>query len=217
MSKRSLTDPSRQLRHFVITCSSDPLTNESFEDPADGAAATDALDLRVQRALTAIDGSIGSNNLRFRIAQLEQGENPDSEQSGVHLHAYVEVFSSVRIRTVWRALPYARVRPRLFRRSTARDYCTPSKGKHLSELLPDGYDPTHLAGPWTVGEWRPDGPDDDVSDSPLDAAVDLVMEGYSMREVAKQFPRVWVRWHRGLRDLSETAGGSSPWTRDGGI
>lgn len=208
MSSRSLADPGRQIRHFVITMSVNPLTGEGWSDPAEGDLHSDLLHAEIQQALTALDGAVGPSNVRFRTAQLELGENPDEDLSGLHVHAYLEAFTSVRLRTVWRALPYARVRPRLFRRSTARDYCSPHKGKHRDELLPCGFHPTFLAGPWTVGEWRPDGPDDDVTDSPLDAAVDLVVAGHDLREIARTFPRVWVRWSRGLRDLHEELFGS---------
>lgn len=207
-----LRDPNRQLRHFAITMSVHPCrAGTPFPDPADGDAATDLLDQYVQEALLALDGAVGPSNLRYRIAQLEIGLDPDREagRTGVHIQAYVECFSSVRLRTMWRSLPYARVEPRLFRRTTARDYCTPTKGKLSFDSdgreLPD---PTHLAGPWIVGTWRDDGMDDGITDSPLDAATDLIVEGQSPRTVARTFPRIWVRYGRGLRDLHESLWGS---------
>lgn len=198
-SKRDLKDPNRQLRHFTVTMSVHPVRNEPFPDPANGDDETDTLHQFVQESLRALDGSVGPANMRYRIAQLEVGENPDRDagQTGFHIQAYIEAYSSVRLRTMWRSLPFARVEPRLFRRTTARDYCTPSKA------LLSGFDPTHLAGPWIVGEWRDDRMDDTANDSPLDAATDLIVEGNSPRFVAARFPRVWVRYGRGLSDLYE--------------
>lgn len=209
---RAWNDPNRQLRHFVITMSGQPWDGEPWPDPLDADRNTDDLDEAIQRALMGLDTAFGSRNVRYRVAALEKGAKaekplPASEvvkpaKNGLHLQCYVETFTSVRLRTVWRALPFARVRPRKMGRDTAREYCLPAKG-----LVGVDFDPTHIAGPWEVGEWRASAADE-VTDSPLDAATRMVVEGFSLREVARAFPRVFVRHGAGLERLRDTLHGA---------
>ncbi len=209
---KAWNDPNRQRRHFAITMNVQPWDGAPWADPLDGDAQTDALDEAIQRALLCLDTAFGSRNVRYRVAALEKGakaEKPAKAQkvikpagNGLHLQCYVETFTSVRLRTVWRALPFARVRPRKMGRDTAREYCLPAKG-----LVGVDFDPTHIAGPWEVGEWRESAADERL-DSPLEAATRMVVEGFSLREVARAFPRVFVRHGAGLERLRDTLHGN---------
>ena len=213
MARRKSLDPSKMHRHFVVTMNVHPLTGDPFEDPADGLDATVALSEAVEASLRALDGVFG-RNLRYRVASLEKGSQSDSEDSedgeadsdsespkktGLHLQCYVETSQSIRLRTVWRGLPYAYVRPRRGLRDTARDYCFPDKGSPFV----GSYDPTHVAGPWEVGQWRESTPDEQ-EDDPLAAAISMVVQGRPLPEVALRFPRAFVIRSNGLVRLHRT-------------
>lgn len=208
MARRKSTDPSKQGRHFVVTMNVQPMTGEPFTDPCDGPGIAEEIEL----ALSCLDRVFGKN-LRYRIAQLEKGsksDKPEDEKieskaesskpahNGFHLQCYVETSQSIRLRTVWRGLPYAYVRPRRGLRDTAREYCMPEKG---SPFVGE-YDPTHIAGPWEVGEWR-ESDVDETSDDPLEVASRRIVNGDCWRSVAFDMPKTFVRHGRGLRDLHD--------------
>lgn len=212
MGKRS-HDPSRMHRHFVVTMNVHPQTGEVFPDPAEADSNTEVLDRLLRSAVQTLDSVFG-RNLRYRVAQLEKGSKSDAEDSaddeteadpeaphktGLHLQCYVETSQSIRLRTVWRGLPYAYVRPRRGLRDTARDYCFPDKGSPFV----GSYDPTHVAGPWEVGEWRESTPDEQ-EDDPLAAAIAMVVRGAPLPEVALRFPRAFVMRSNGLVRLHRT-------------
>lgn len=184
------------------------MTNEAWIDPCDG----DGLHEQVQDALKCLDGVFG-RNLRYRIAQIEKGSQSDetdnqdleakiekakSTHNGFHLQCYVESSQSIRLRTVWRGLPYAYVRPRRGLRDTAREYCMPEKG---SPFVGE-YDPTHIAGPFEVGEWR-ESDVDETSDDPLELAGRRLLAGECWRDIAFDMPKTFIMRGRGLRDLHD--------------
>jgi hypothetical protein len=200
-------------RHFVFTFNVHPMTGDPFPDPTDGLEATIKLDAMIQDSLSIIDRVFG-RNLRYRVAQLEKGSKSDAEdteddqgdptpekpdKTGLHLQGYVETAQSIRLRTVWRGVPFGYVRPRRALRDTARDYCFPEKGSPFV----GGYDPTHLAGPWEVGEWRESTPDE-REDDPLAAAINMIVRGSTLPEVAYRFPRAFVIRANGLVRLHRT-------------
>ena len=208
MARRKSLDPNKMSRHFVVTMLKQPMTNEPFTDPCDG----NGLHEEIQEALSCLDRVFGKN-LRYRIAQLEKGSQSDKPQSqdleseaesskssgnGFHLQCYVETTQSIRLRTVWRGIPYAYVRPRRGLRDTAREYCMPEKG---SPFVGE-YDPTHIAGPWEVGEWR-ESDVDETSDDPLEVASRRIVNGDCWRSVAFDMPKTFVRHGKGLRDLHD--------------
>ena len=203
MARKQSKDPSTQYRHFVITMSVHPITGEPFSDPCDGADATDELHEQIQDALRHLVGTCGSRDLSYAVAQLEKGSNSDKAENdgsnGLHLQCYLESRRSIRLRTMWRMLPFARVRPRKGLRDTAREYCLPHKGSPFNDSL----DATHIAGPWEFGEWRPSRADE-VSDDPYEAAIALALKGYTAQHIARVFPKVWVRHGRGLSHLIHT-------------
>lgn len=209
--RRKSIDPNRQNRHFVVTMNCHPRTQEAFPDPSDGDCATVLLSELIQDSIKCLDETFGKE-LRYRIVQLEKGEKADSKEdsqdetpndsTGIHLQAYIESFRSFRLRTVWRSLPYAYVRPRAGLRDTAREYCMPEKGSPFV----GHYDPTHIAGPWEVGEWRASD-SDETEDDPLEMATRFIIAGGDLRECASKWPKTFVRHGRGLRDLWLTLSG----------
>lgn len=209
----NFADPSRMHRHFVLTMNVHPQIGECFADPADGLDATEKLNFQIQDSLKILDSTFG-RNLRYRVAQLEKGAKSDTEdaedkkakpdpeaphKTGLHLQCYVETTQSIRLRTVWRSLPYAYVRPRRGLRDTARDYCFPDKGSPFV----GSYDPTHVAGPWEIGEWRVSTADEQ-EDDPLAAAIGLILSGERLPDVALRFPRAFVLRSNGLVRLHRT-------------
>jgi len=160
-----------------------------------------------------LDETFGKE-LKYRIVQLEKGEKSEDksdppkenapQSTGIHLQAYCEAHRSFRLRTVWRSLPFAYVRPRAGLRDTAREYCMPEKGSPFV----GGYDPTHLAGPWEVGHWRVSD-SDETGDDPLEMATRCIINGMPLYDIALRFPKTFVRHGRGLKDLWETLNGFS--------
>lgn len=208
MARRKSLDPNKQSRHFVVTMNVHPMTGEQFTDPCDG----EGLHEEIQESLSYLDRIFGKN-LRYRIAQLEKGTQSDKPEekkieseaettkpthNGFHLQCYVETSQSIRLRTVWRGIPYAYVRPRRGLRDTAREYCMPEKG---SPFVGE-YDPTHIAGPWEVGEWR-ESDVDETSDDPLEVAGRRLLAGDCWRDIAFDMPKTFIRNGRGLRDLHD--------------
>ena len=208
MPRRKSLDPNKMSRHFVVTMNVQPMTGEPFTDPCDGEGIAD----EILAALDNLDRIFGKN-LRYRIAQLEKGsksDKPEAEKieskaesskpahNGFHLQCYVETSQSIRLRTVWRGIPYAFVRPKRGLRDTAREYCMPEKG---SPFVGE-YDPTHIAGPWEVGEWR-ESDVDETSDCPLEVAGRRLIAGECWRDIAFDMPKTFIRHGRGLRDLHD--------------
>lgn len=213
MARRFSADPSRMHRHFVVTMNVHPQIGEGFADPADSPENSEKLNFQIQSSLDCLDRTFG-RSLRYRIAQLEKGSKSDAEntkedeaepdpeaphKTGLHLQCYVETTQSIRLRTVWRSLPYAYVRPRRALRDSARDYCTADKGSPFV----GSYDPTHVAGPWEVGEWRESTPDE-KEDDPLAAAIAMIVSGERLPDVALRFPRSFVIRSNGLVRLHRT-------------
>ena len=214
MARKKRTDPSQQFRHFVITMSVHPITGDEFPDPVDGLDATIALDEAIQDSIRHLTGIPGPRDLSYAVVQLEKGSNSDKAENegsnGLHLQCYLESRRSIRLRTMWRHLPYARVRPRKGLRDTAREYCLPHKGSPFHDTM----DATFIAGPWEFGEWRPSRADE-VSDDPYEAAIALVLKGHTAQDIARTFPKVWVRHGRGLSHLIHTLNdGDRLWNRE---
>lgn len=203
LARKKRTDPSTQYRHFVITMSVHPTTGEPFADPCDGEEASLRLTSQIDDSIRHLTGTVGSRDLSYAVVQLEKGSNSDKADNegsnGLHLQCYLESRRSIRLRTMWRWLPYARVRPRKGLRDTAREYCLPHKGSPFQDTM----DATFIAGPWEFGDWRPSRADE-VSDDPYEAAIALALKGYTAAHIARTFPKVWVRNGRGLSHLIHT-------------
>lgn len=73
----------------------------------------------------------------------------------------------------------------------ARDYCMKED--------------TRVGGPWEVGQWATQGQTRGLSD-----AVGALQAGASLREVAEQYPEVYIRHCRGLKDWMHTVGNKGP-------
>jgi len=191
-----------------------PITGEPFSDPMLGDRESVDLHEQIEDSLRHLVGSVGVRDLAYAVAQLEKGSNSDKADNegsnGLHLQCYLESHRSIRLRTMWRNLPYARVRPRKGLRDTARQYCFPNKGSPFN----DAVDPTVIAGPWEFGEWRPSRADE-ITDDPYQAAIDLALRGHTASDIARKFPKVWVRHGRGIVHLIQTLNdGDRLWNQD---
>lgn len=199
---RTSKDPSRQYRHFVITMSVHPTTGHPFSDPMDGETEAQEYHQQVDDSVRHLIGAIGHHDLSYAVVQLEKGSNSDKAENkgsnGLHLQCYIESSRSIRLRSMWRWLPYARVRPRKGLRDTAREYCLPHKGSPFNDTV----DATVIAT-LEFGEWRPSRADE-VSDDPYEAAIAMCLKGFSAQHIAATFPKVWVRHGRGLSHLIHT-------------
>ena len=213
MARKKSNDPSTQYRHFVLTLSVHPVTGAAFADPAESDKNTDVLSKQIEDSIRHLLGTVGTRDLGYAVVQLEKGSNSDKTENeasnGLHLQCYLESTRSIRLRTMWRHLPYARVRPRKGLRDTAREYCLPQKGSPFNDAI----DSTVLAT-YEFGTWRPSRADE-VSDDPYEAAIALVMKGFTAKDIARLFPKVWVRHGRGLAHLIHTLNdGEKLWNRD---
>lgn len=213
MSKRQSADPNKQYRHFVITMNVHPTTGEPFADPMESDANSDVLFTQINDAIRILYSTVGSRNHGYQIVQLEKGKKSEdktkeSKSNGLHLQCYFESKQSIRLRTMWRYLPYAHVRPRKGLRDTAREYCMPNKGSPFNL-----FDETYLAGPFEIGHWRPSR-SDESTDDPFESAVRLALKGYTAKYIARQFPKVWVRRGAGLAHLINTLNAGDQFVQD---
>lgn len=168
-------------RHWVIT---------GWHHP-DGRLLTDVLledsFLNFQDVLDEIDDAF-TGILRYRCAVLEVGEKAE----GVHYHVYVESETSIRWSTMCRRTEHlqCRIRPRKARRIQARDYAAKVD------------DPTHLAGVFEIGVFECERPDE--RDSPLDDCIQMILDGYTLQEIARTHPRTFCIYGRRLEFLYST-------------
>lgn len=132
------------------------------------------------------------------------------ETGRLHFHVYVEYTTSVRLRTVrseWSEIGWGQQALRAGSREQARHYVTPEfYDKDKKDVK---WNFTHVAGPWTVGEWRQD--DDSVAGVSREAAAyQIIAEGGHPRMVAKADPQMYGRCFRGLYALYNELRGQSP-------
>ncbi len=118
--------------------------------------------------------------VRYFVFQLERGSNGTP-----HFQGYIEFNTSMRWSAVCNMLPGAWVDLRKGTPEDARKYATK--------------DETRLDGPWEYGEFR--GRQGRRSD--LERAAELIEQKKSIRDVAKHYPSVFIRYHRGLREYQQ--------------
>jgi len=128
-------------------------------------------------------------------ASNEDGEGADA---GLHLHAYIECERTVRWSTVRNrfqtAFSGAHVEARRGWRSSAREYAL--------GLLHGVPKPSAItAGEW--GQWRDDAPDQLPDDLAAEAAA-VILQGGTPKEVARRWPRWFLRHGGGVIRLWET-------------
>lgn len=161
------------------------LTIHHFPDgealPQDGE---DLVHLDVSEILEAIDEAF-IGNLRYRRATLEIGE----EAGRFHIHAYVELFRSVRWSTVVNRTKGMMAKVQLVNhsRDKVHEYCGKTD------------DPTFVAGPWDVGN-RIAQRVDESAKSALDEVLDRAMDGVPISELARLYPKTWVIFGRRIKE-----------------
>lgn len=158
----------------------------------------DLVHLDVSEILDAIDSAF-VGNLRYRRATLEIGD----EKGRFHIHAYVELFRSVRWSTVVRRTQnmMAKVKLVSHSRDKVHEYC----GKVD--------DPTFLAGPWDVGH-RIAQRVDESAKSALDEVLDRAMDGVPIRTLAMEYPKTWVIFGRRIKEWLLDVRGYTPETEE---
>jgi len=161
---------------------------------ADGKEITEKTTERIHEG---IRHHADSRPVNFMQWQLEIA--PDTGR--LHYHVYVEYETSVRLRTVrreWSEIGWGQQNVRAGTREQARHYCTAEYYSKEHKAIKWEY--THLAGPWSVGEWRED--DDSVAGISREAAAyQIIAEGGHPRDVAKADPQMYGRNFRGLYAL----------------
>lgn len=154
----------------------------------------DLVHLDISEILDAIDlAFIG--NLRYRRATLEIGE----EEGRFHVHAYVELFRSVRWSTVVRRTQPMNAKVKLVNhsRDKVHEYCGKTE------------DPTFLSGPFDVGH-RIQQRVDENAKSALDEVLDRALDGVPIRTLALEYPKTWVIFGRRIKEwLLDTRGYTS--------
>jgi hypothetical protein len=154
--------------------------------------------LDVSEILDAIDGAF-LGNLRYRRATLEIGE----EKGRFHVHAYVELFRSVRWSTVVKRTSdmMAKVKLVSHSRDKVHEYCGKTD------------DPTFLAGPWDVGH-RIQQRVDESAKSALDEVLDRAMDGVPIQTLATEYPKTWVIFGRRIKEWLLDVRGYTPETEE---
>ncbi|UPW41515.1 replication associated protein [Myodefec virus RodL3_773] len=125
---------------------------------------------------------------KFIVGQLEMGHETEHQ----HLQFYVQLSRSQRLN--WLKRNISEEAHWEAAKGTAKqcyDYCTKED--------------TRVAGPWQVGEWATQG-----QTRGLSQAVECINSGGTLRDVAEQFPEVYIRHARGLKDWVHTVGNKGP-------
>lgn len=139
--------------------------------------------------------------------QWQMEVTPDTGR--LHFHVYVEYETSVRLRTIrkeWSEIGWGQQDLRKGTREQARHYVTPEFYDSEKGLK---WDYTHVAGPWSIGQWRED--DDAVAGVSREGqAYAIIAEGGHPRDVAKSDPQMYGRCFRGLYALYNELRGQSP-------
>lgn len=116
-------------------------------------------------------------HFRFLIFQKEIGESGTP-----HYQGYLELKAQMRCNAVNVLLGgHAHLEGRRGTRMQARDYSSK--------------DDTRTDGPWEAGEWRTAGQGQRVD---LESAIETLTSSRDLNHVAREHPREWVRFHRGL-------------------
>jgi len=173
------------------------LTIHHFPDGEPLPSEEEALiHLDVSEILDAIDLAF-TGNLRYRRATLEIGD----EKGRFHIHAYVELFRSVRWSTVVRRTQDMMAKVKLVNhsRDKVHEYCGKTD------------DPTFLAGPWDVGH-RINQRVDESAKSALDEVLDRAMDGVPVSELAREYPKTWVIFGRRIKEWLLDVKGYTPET-----
>ena len=131
-------------------------------------------------------------------AQLEaETVRKKDHPQGTHMHAYIECEVSIRWSTVVRRFQQvfrgAHIECRTGWRTTAREY-------NMGLRHGDEKDSTIISGEW--GEWRPEDAGDQPDDIAQEAAQ-MIVDGLSPTEVARRFPRWYIRSGIGICRLWE--------------
>lgn len=194
MPKKEKQSEHIQRRHFVISVMTDKNGEEITENTVEG------IDSRIR------------HHASFRPVNFMQWVLEVAPDTGrLHFHVYVEYETSVRLRTVrkeWsEEVGWGQQQVRSGTREEARHYC--SREYYDNEKGATKWEYTHLAGPWSIGEWRED--DDSVRGISREAAAyQIIAEGGHPRDVARSDPQMYGRCFRGLYALYNELRGTSP-------
>lgn len=173
------------------------LTIHHFPDGSElPSKKDDLIHLDVSDIIEAIDDAF-TGNLRYRRATLEIGE----EKGRFHVHAYVELFRSVRWSTVVRRTQSMMAQVKLVNHSRDRvhEYCGKTD------------DPTFLAGPWDRGNRIAQRVDENAK-SALDELIDRALDGTPLGSLALDYPKTWIIYGRRIKEWMEDIRGYKPYS-----
>jgi len=88
-------------------------------------------------------------------------------------------------------------------------HCEPRKGTQLQAINYCSKESTRVDGPWVFGVAAANGERNGFT-----GATNMVVSGSTMKEVAEQYPGEFVRYHRGLRALSQIGTGDGVRPKD---
>lgn len=122
--------------------------------------------------------------VRYAIYQLEKGE-----EGTRHFQGYLEMTQAVR----WSHFRGTSLQGAHFERA---------KGDQHSNIVYCSKEEGKIEGPWEFGEKENGG---QGSRNDIGLIAKDVLADIPLAEIAKRSPEGWIKWHKGIRDLRETA------------
>jgi len=169
-----------QKRHWTVTVQTRKNTEENW--------CAEMLD-EVERH---IEHLVKVKQIRYWVSQVEVGETGRR-----HLQAYVEFLRPKRLSEAKSTLRWnhAHLQPRWGTRTQAREYCMKDECLDVEE------DSWSEDTRYQAGEWREDREGLSGQRSLSDVCVDLILQGFTPRQVAKAHPKAYFTHSRKIADL----------------
>jgi len=190
-TKKAATDKVAQKRHWTVTVQSRKNTDESWCQEM-----IDEVELRIEHLVKV-------KQIRYWISQVEVGDTGRR-----HLQAYVEFMRPKRLSEAKSTLGWghAHLEHRWGTRTQAREYCMKDEQLTGEEWSDDTR--------FQAGEWREDKEGLSGQRSLSDVAIDLILNGFTPHQVARQHPKAYFTHSRKIWDLYEALKQTRPWEDD---
>ncbi len=150
-------------------------------------------DVSVEEAEATARTIFNHSGIRYACCQAERGDKTLGGR--IHLQGYTEFARSLRMSEVKKHLGFKslHLEPREGSRADARNYCISKTWKNISK--------GRVAGPWTTGRWISDvAGSAPVRKSHADTAVELLVRGYSVAQIAASNPKAFFTHSRKIMD-----------------